>query len=467
MIPSFEVGDGSVAVTIGNAPGPAGSSGVVTVSAPLTNSGTSSASILGLSIGSGLSIVGGALTAAAGGYTLPPASSTVLGGVKQGANVTIDGTGVLSVAAPVTWSTLTGKPTFATVATSGAYADLSGTPASYTLPTASSSILGGIKIGSGLTIDGFGVVTAAGTYTLPAATTSVLGGVIVGTGLAVTSGTISAAVVSVAGKTGAVTLVKADVGLSAVDNVADASKPVSTAQANADAVVQAYAVQRSNHTGTQAVGTITGLGSLATQSGTFSGTSSGTNTGDQTITLTGDVTGSGTGSFVATLAASGVTAGTYTSVTVDAKGRVTAGTNPAAYSLPTASSTVLGGIKIGSGLSIDGSGVVTASGGSTANVVTTPTTLSADTNNWSIGTGDIFRISASAAVNVTGIAAGTSGQTALLVNVGSFAITLKHASTGSSSANRFTVPWAGDCVIPAKGSVVIYYDGTLATWMIV
>lgn len=40
-----------------------------------------------------------------------------------------------------------------------------------------------------------------------------------------------------------------------------------------------------------------GLGTLATQSGTFSGTSSGTNTGDQTITLTGAVTGSGTGSF--------------------------------------------------------------------------------------------------------------------------------------------------------------------------
>ncbi len=38
-------------------------------------------------------------------------------------------------------------------------------------------------------------------------------------------------VASVAGKTGAVTLVKGDVGLSAVDNTADADKPVSTAQA--------------------------------------------------------------------------------------------------------------------------------------------------------------------------------------------------------------------------------------------
>lgn len=44
-----------------------------------------------------------------------------------------------------------------------------------------------------------------------------------------------------------------------------------------------------------------GLGTLATQGGTFSGISSGTNTGDQTITLTGNVTGSGTGSFPTTI----------------------------------------------------------------------------------------------------------------------------------------------------------------------
>lgn len=49
------------------------------------------------------------------------------------------------------------------------------------------------------------------------------------------------AVDSVAGKTGIVTLVKADVGLSNVDNTTDANKPVSTAQATAIAAAQTAA----------------------------------------------------------------------------------------------------------------------------------------------------------------------------------------------------------------------------------
>ena len=93
----------------------------------------------------------------------------------------------------------------------------------------------------------------------------------------------------------------------------------------------AYLLDRAHHTGTQPYTTITGLGTLATQSGTFSGTSSNVNTGDQTITLTGDVTGSGTGNFSTTLKDTGVVAGEYNSsttsitpFTVDSKGRITA-----------------------------------------------------------------------------------------------------------------------------------------------
>lgn len=57
-------------------------------------------------------------------------------------------------------------------------------------------------------------------------------------------------------------------------------------------------------------------------------------TGNQTISITGDATGSGTTSIALTLAASGVTAGTYTKVTVDAKGRVTGGASLAATDIP-------------------------------------------------------------------------------------------------------------------------------------
>jgi len=56
--------------------------------------------------------------------------------------------------------------------------------------------------------------------------------------------------------------------------------------------------------------TTLGLGTLATQDGTFSGThsgtSSGTNTGDQTITLTGPVTGTGTGTFATSITAGAI-----------------------------------------------------------------------------------------------------------------------------------------------------------------
>nr|DAT25916.1 MAG TPA: hypothetical protein [Caudoviricetes sp.] len=57
----------------------------------------------------------------------------------------------------------------------------------YVLPPATTSKLGGVIIGDNLSVDGSGRISApAGqTYVLPAATTSALGGVIVGTGLSV------------------------------------------------------------------------------------------------------------------------------------------------------------------------------------------------------------------------------------------------------------------------------------------
>ena len=72
------------------------------------------------------------------------------------------------------------------------------------------------------------------------------------------------------------------------------------------------------------------------------------------LSITGDATGSGNGSITLTLANSGVTAGTYPKVTVDAKGRVTSGSSLSASDIPvldwskitTGKPTTLGGYGI-------------------------------------------------------------------------------------------------------------------------
>lgn len=120
----------------------------------------------------------------ANNYVLPTASDTTLGGVKVGSGLSINDD-ILS-ADPIP---------DATTSASGLMSATDKTKldglSPYTLPAATTSSLGGIKVGSGLSIDNTGELSAD-QYQLPIASSSTLGGVKVGSGISIASdGTIS------------------------------------------------------------------------------------------------------------------------------------------------------------------------------------------------------------------------------------------------------------------------------------
>lgn len=105
-------------------------------------------------------------------------------------------------------------------------------------------------------------------------------------------------------------------------------------------VLYSSATTISAGTGLQRIGNVISIANIVSAGGPFNNitfnaqgqVTAGSNvayiTGNQNITLTGDVTGSGATLIATTLSATGVGAGTYTQVTVDTKGRVTAATSP-------------------------------------------------------------------------------------------------------------------------------------------
>lgn len=77
---------------------------------------------------------------------------------------------------------------------SGQLAFITNQAASYSLPTASNSVLGGVRVdGTTITINGSGIISSASAYTLPTASGSTLGGIKVGSGLSILAGVLSVA----------------------------------------------------------------------------------------------------------------------------------------------------------------------------------------------------------------------------------------------------------------------------------
>lgn len=95
----------------------------------------------------------------------------------------------------------------------------------------------------------------------------------------------------------------------------------------------------------------------------------------------------------------------------------------------------------------------------------TPAALSTDQNDYNPGSlagANVLRLSASQAVNVTGLAGGASGRVLVVHNTGSFSIVLKSQSSSSTAANRFA--FDADVTLAADQSVTLRYDATSSRW---
>ena len=153
---------------------------------------TGSAGIV--SVGSGINVSGGVISVTP--YSLPIATDSILGGVKQGANITIGADGTISAGnsyvLPTASNTVLGgvKIDGTSIVISNGVISAS---YSYTLPIATATVLGGVKQGANISIAADGTISGSTPYVLPTASTSVIGGIKVdGSSITISNGAISA-----------------------------------------------------------------------------------------------------------------------------------------------------------------------------------------------------------------------------------------------------------------------------------
>ena len=184
-----------------------------------------------------------------------------------------------------------------TAANQSIYLTAADTYATYSLTAAGRALLDDADASAQRTTLGLGSIAVLNTVTSSTVTSLLASGAIQATQLASDSVTTAK-------------LLNSNVTYAKIQNVSATDKLLGRASTGAGVIeeIACTAAGRAllDDADAAAQRTTLGLGTLATQSGTFagthSGTSSGTNTGDQTIALTGAVTGSGTGTFATTLA---------------------------------------------------------------------------------------------------------------------------------------------------------------------
>ena len=243
--------------------------------------------------------------------------------------------------------------------TGGAYT--SRTIASTDLPAATASDLGGAAAGTGLT-------STSGTFSVNPASTTALGGISVpsASGLNVDGSGVISHQSSVTGQTKNGFTINAQGHITAVGSIAASDLPKATTSAvggvSVGSGLSVTASGQINHTDSITAGTTSGItfndtGHItATTALTASDLPASTTTAKGAVSIpSGALSVSGAGAL--THDTSGITAGTYPKVTVDARGHITAGTTLTASDIPDISAAKLTSGTIGS--SIIGNNVVT------------------------------------------------------------------------------------------------------------
>lgn len=445
----------------------------------LATLGTAGQSLVVNAAGTGLEY---ATVSGGGSYTLPFASATVLGGVKVGSGLAIDANGVLSstvvggtgtvtsvsVAAGSNKVTVTGSPItssgtvtvdidetninvanttgdisaarvtgLSAVATSGSYADLTSKP---TIPTTTSA----------LTNDS-GFITNADVRTQ----ISVSGSLAYNSSTGVISYTAPVlAPVATSGAYSDLTGVPVLATVATSGSYNDLlNKPTLT-----NGTVTSVSVAAGSNK-------LSVTGSPITSSGTVTLDIAEANLNISNMTGTLGVTRGGTG--LTTLGA----AGQALVVNAAGTGYEFATVGGSSYTLPIASATVLGGVKVGSGLTIDGSGVLSATGGGSGEVNTA--------SNVGTGTGVFYQKSGTdlqfksltAGANVTlsddgvgnitisstatgGAASGPTGSVA----PGWFTFSATLNAGGTSVASVSNIPAGWNVVIGSAGLLTVTHN---------
>jgi len=91
------------------------------------------------------------------------------------------------------------------------------------------------------------------------------------------------------------------------------------------------------------------------------------------------------------------------------------------------------------------------------------------TNDWNpsgFSDAGVVRLTGASAVTLNGLIAGGAGRIVMLFNTGTAAMTLAHENTGSTAANRFSLPSSINFSIPANDSATLWYDGTSSRWRV-